>query len=592
MSLKTPNESCGLTALQREMHLSILTFLRATDLSNVQQTCTTFNNRELVVSVVDHFAAEVYPRELTEGFDTPIVSPLKSVVVASNKGRKKAESQVTIKTDDSLKVYTFEMLRNMETLVVTRAISRPEPPLNSDGTCFYVSKSWCKSALAWLEVQQEERKERELTQQRAAEEAKLLASTPSKKGKKQGKHPGSSGKKKKLSRKEQRARDRKMSNALPPPPNVNSDLVCEHGCIKNCSSKQARARRRVMDKQAWKILKSFYPDSHELSAEFTGCLICRAEDETAKKAVIDRKEEEKANRKKPLSCPLVRGFYTRASKGFPSHCLVPPKPLPLEMSEIGKVETSHDGFSMFSPIPLQYERTCPLKPGVYCALPRSWCYKWRKYMKNGGDCPPPPDASECLCEAHSLPLVPPHLESFLRGETTTLLGGTSNLPAAPPTSPFASTSLPVGASFSSPSARRTSDSSTLQALRAAGLSESEVHAQRLAMARIEDERIAMVNEARRPRSDSTSSTGQERITNEQLDRENRVVVEILTDDEVTALESLYPRVTGGTYALRFAVIEGCGGQSEIVWTTQPCRECDPSSSSEGCFSMRNRHKIK
>lgn len=59
MSLKTPNESCGLTALQREMHLSILTFLRATDLSNVQQTCTTFNNRELVVSVVDHFAAEV-----------------------------------------------------------------------------------------------------------------------------------------------------------------------------------------------------------------------------------------------------------------------------------------------------------------------------------------------------------------------------------------------------------------------------------------------------------------------------------------------------------------------------------------------------
>ena len=59
MSLKTPNESCGLTALQHEMHLNILTFLRATDLSNVQQTCTTFNNRGLVVEVVDHFATEV-----------------------------------------------------------------------------------------------------------------------------------------------------------------------------------------------------------------------------------------------------------------------------------------------------------------------------------------------------------------------------------------------------------------------------------------------------------------------------------------------------------------------------------------------------
>ena len=59
MSLKTPNEGCALTALQHEMHMNILTFLRATDLSNVQQTCTTFNNRELVVSVVDHFATEV-----------------------------------------------------------------------------------------------------------------------------------------------------------------------------------------------------------------------------------------------------------------------------------------------------------------------------------------------------------------------------------------------------------------------------------------------------------------------------------------------------------------------------------------------------
>ena len=152
------------------------------------------------------------------------------MAVASKKGRKKAggqvEEQVEVQADDSPKVYTFEMLRNMETLVVTRAISRPEPLLNSDGTCFYVSKSWCKSALAWLEVQQEERKERELKQQRAAEEAAaLLASTPSKKGKKQGKHPGSSGKKKKLSRKEQRARDRKMSEALPPWSNVNSDLV-------------------------------------------------------------------------------------------------------------------------------------------------------------------------------------------------------------------------------------------------------------------------------------------------------------------------------------------------------------------------------
>ena len=72
-----------------------------------------------------------------------------------------------------------------------------------------------------------------------------------------------------------------------------------------------------MDKQAWKVLKRLYPDSTQLEAGgkagVHGCLMCAAEAETAKKAVADKKEEEKANRKKPLSCPLVRGFYTRSS---------------------------------------------------------------------------------------------------------------------------------------------------------------------------------------------------------------------------------------------------------------------------------------
>lgn len=140
------------------------------------------------------------------------------------------------------KVYTYEMLRNMEMLVVARVLSRPEPPIHERDSCFYVSKSWCRAALSWLEVQEEERKEREERRRHnatlAAEEAKLkLAAsttlkqrTPGKGGKGGGKHnrksphPGSSGKKK-LSRKEQKQRDRRMSNTLPPWSNINTDIV-------------------------------------------------------------------------------------------------------------------------------------------------------------------------------------------------------------------------------------------------------------------------------------------------------------------------------------------------------------------------------
>jgi hypothetical protein len=319
-----------------------------------------------------------------------------------------------------------------------------------------------------------------------------------------------------------------------------------------------------MDKQAWKVLKKLYPDSVQLEGSAV-CLMCAADAETAKKAECDKKEEEKADRKKPLSCPLVRGFYTRGSKGYPLNCVVPAG--------------------------LDATLCCPLMPGVYCALPRSWCFRWRKYIKTGeGGFPPPPDGSEVLCEAHDLPLIPPHLESFLMGETSLLFAVHSatrveNIIA----------SIPVGAgAATSSNSRSNSDAATFQALRAAGLSESELHVQRVAMARLEEDmRRAHIHHIHQPREDGESMAPQQQdrtLANEQLDRENRIVLEILTDDEITALEGYWPRCHFGTYALRFAIVEdssSCCGM-EVQWGTAPCRECDPSSRSMTKVVVRNR----
>ena len=67
MSLKSPPPSPTqgtfttpqnntITSFPRELHLNILTYLRATDLSALQRTARCFNNRDLIVDVVDHYA--------------------------------------------------------------------------------------------------------------------------------------------------------------------------------------------------------------------------------------------------------------------------------------------------------------------------------------------------------------------------------------------------------------------------------------------------------------------------------------------------------------------------------------------------------
>jgi len=49
----------GLANLPRELHMNILTLLRATDLSALQRTATCFNQRDLVNAVVEYAANEV-----------------------------------------------------------------------------------------------------------------------------------------------------------------------------------------------------------------------------------------------------------------------------------------------------------------------------------------------------------------------------------------------------------------------------------------------------------------------------------------------------------------------------------------------------
>jgi len=556
----------------------------------------------------------------------------------------------------------------MEMLVVARILSRPEPPkptglnggagvmpmhmsmMNLNGgdvgmnahvhaqaqASYYVSKSWCRAALKWLDVQAEERKQRE---QKRLEEVEAAAATGKKAHQSKHNHQHQHhSKQKKKTKKEERKNNKlsaKLSTTPPPPLDVNQDITCEHGRLRYEEGRGSRAKRRLLDKQAWKILKKLYPQGAQLSSLDGECLQCTMEVETEKRSVEMQKQRKTEERKISLGCPLVRGIYSRKS-GVPKDCLAfqPPEQVL--------------GNSLSSPVArklpmLRNGNVCPLVPGVYNILPRSWCYRWRKYIKTGeGGKASSPDTSACLCDAHRLPLIPPHLQSFLSGETASLMdtaasivlddgtilqsgGGEENRPQTP-------CSLPVGFSPSNRQlggvaqgsgihtprerviggeriplpraslANRLMDDEMSQ-LRASGLSEYEIQLQRFAMLQIDEQRAQHEEAQERRRQalnnravavaggDTPMSPEEVRAkVNAHLDRENLVVVEIITDEEMEALGKWWPGIHS-SYALKFAVVELDVGSMDIVWTTQPCNYCDASGkASDYDFAVRNRNR--
>jgi hypothetical protein len=186
MSKCSPSaDTITLTKLPDEVQVHILTYLRAFDLAPMQQTCTFYHNPVLVDKVVTYYIDNVYGTELTVGIiktaaatttnttqsdtdDSKITQkggkknhhhPRKMGGKGGSKGKYSlksppplppppppAESNGTITNTSTTDKYTLEHLRSIELTVVARVLSLPEPK-----TGFYVSKSWIKKTLLWLE---------------------------------------------------------------------------------------------------------------------------------------------------------------------------------------------------------------------------------------------------------------------------------------------------------------------------------------------------------------------------------------------------------------------------------------------------------
>ena len=343
--------------LPNAIQIHILTYLRSYDLSPVQQTCRFYNDSRRINDVVAYFVYQVYGKEFADG-----ALPFSIEEATINNNEKNDSLSLSFNNQ-----FTIVHLRAIELAVVANVLALPEPPTAG----FYVSKSWIKKTLLWLE----------------AEQQKNLG--------------GSSRKnlKKKLSKKQQRKKNRRLSDVAPPWPNVNSDIVCEHQNLQRLGAKAARSHRRLMDKKSWKILNKLYPDSTQLESKSGECLQCLMELQTLQKNESDKVKRTMMLRKQPLSNPHVRRFYTR-TRGIPYHCLVNNNKNDDEKDQDGKAKNNVISSSNLS-------ARCPLINGTYVVLPRSWCHQWRRYIKTGDGCKPlPPDSSSLLCDAHKLALLP------------------------------------------------------------------------------------------------------------------------------------------------------------------------------------------
>lgn len=204
-------------------------------------------------------------------------------------------------------------------------------------------------------------------------------------------------------KKMQRIRARRGSEALPPWPDINADITCEHGNL--ATSKGIRAKRRIINIEPYRVLQKFYPLSTPFRVDSVDCPLCSQADMDAKAAEALRVKEEVEARQAAMTPHLW--LIAHRSKGLPHNSLV----------HIDEDTTAAIALALQEGHSLESLRRQPLVPGIYHLVPRVWLRTWRAFVKGDKEIRRVPtlDSTCLLCSAHGLLVPPPHVTRFLQG---------------------------------------------------------------------------------------------------------------------------------------------------------------------------------
>ena len=316
MSRCSPEEKITILSLPNECQTNILSFLRAFELTAVQQTCRYYNDSQRIHTVVSYFVDHVYGHDLAKGSTIlqskmarlaaaetgsgsvpsstgpsssssslpPCKSPpfknqnkkggrrkqnhhnRKTTSTTSGGGGLKSPPSVTSSTngEDSVTPVGDDCGATASPAVSTTVAAVPLYTIEDLRT---IELNVCARVLSLPEpktgfyVSKAWIKKTLLWLEKVNEP--MPSSSPSPPNKLKGRGgtstSGGSGSSKKLSKKQERQRNRRLSDVSPPWPNVNSDILCEHQNLQHCGAKAGRSRRKLMDKHAWKVRTDLIP---------------------------------------------------------------------------------------------------------------------------------------------------------------------------------------------------------------------------------------------------------------------------------------------------------------------------------------------
>jgi len=221
-----------------------------------------------------------------------------------------------------------------------------------------------------------------------------------------------------------------------------------------------RAKRKIIDKKSWKLLRKFYPEGFEFKVKETvTCSEC--EREVHQKRLEEECKRENVLRERNIDAdsPLYSIFMRK--NGIPSSYL---RVTGDELTALhtncalnGHVDQSNDNdiismdwsctaCTMLNPSTENICHMCftvrdttfisnpvvsmmPLRPGIYNLVPRYWLRSWRQYIKDPSIASfESLDCTSLLCSAHGNLVVPPHVEEYLKGIRRTLLTNLGDYP--------------------------------------------------------------------------------------------------------------------------------------------------------------------
>ena len=380
---------------------------------------------------------------------------------------------------------------------------------------YWVSKSWAQQLRRYYEQQR----------------AKLLAAAHHLDA------PPSPRPRETAARRAARRRNRSGSGeALPPWPDCNAEIICEHGFLSPKVG-APRGKRLLVDRTTWRAIAHRFPLSTKLKASVAAeCRACaqlladRADFLVAQKATAET--ERLARNREVDECAVGVGqahWWARPQRPPPpppppaaaddeaaslGAALVPAlRPLTLSLDAAVERRAAAGGALLRNLLSKERARRgvphwkvdaraaaanaadgarlVPLAVGRYHLVPRPWLAKWRRSLKVASEARPgPPTTADCLCYAHGRPVVPPHVADYLRGLAPDLL----------------------------------------------------------------------------PRGDEAQSTTSARA---------RATCEIVTGDEWAAINALFPV----DFAVAFDVVPSKRDRlrTDVQWTSEPCRSCDDSN---------------